>query len=416
MKIKELKEQIGKYQYFEDTKVIDICLASIISTRLKLGDPVWLVIIGASSGGKSQLLRPLALTDDKFIHRIDDLTENTFLSGMKAKGGSPSLLHRIGEHGMIAISDLTVLFSKPAESRATILSQFRMLYDGEMIKHSGSQDKPLIWKGYLGVIAGSTPSLYSKFEEVADMGERFIYYRMKEFDPIKATELALSRTKFGKELDTELANYYQEYVKDVVVNSEGKTVVLSDTTQKRIIEVSAFAERVRTAVHIDNYTKHITRIPTSAMPMRVALQLTTIAKALTLMKSHDDGTNELDSEGLSCIDWVGYSLANEEKRACLRVLANIPFDDKLSTSAIADEIGLHTDIVKIFLQNLASTKILKRSGEGGTLRWSFVKEDEWHIVRRIEGISGTVVIQDREVSYEEEEEFKDQVEEMFKNF
>lgn len=99
MKLPELKQEIQKYQYFEDTSIIDLTLASLIATRMNLGDPIWLVIIGASSGGKSQILRPLSLTDEKYIHRVDDLTENTFLS---AKQGDEknSLLHRIGKRGL----------------------------------------------------------------------------------------------------------------------------------------------------------------------------------------------------------------------------------------------------------------------------------------------------------------------------
>jgi hypothetical protein len=99
MTLEELKTEIKTYQYFEDTDIIDVALASIISTRLKLGNPIWLIIIGASSGGKSQILRPLALTDAKFMHRVDDLTENTFLSGIS--GDDSSLLKRIGKNGMI---------------------------------------------------------------------------------------------------------------------------------------------------------------------------------------------------------------------------------------------------------------------------------------------------------------------------
>ncbi len=154
---------------------------------MKIGDPIWLILIGPSSSGKSQVLRPLSLTDNKFLHRVDDLTENTFLSAMA--GADKSLLTKIGKHGMIVISDLTVLFSKSSEARSTILSQFRMIYDGEMTKHAGNLPEPLKWEGYVGILAGSTPSIYVNFEEVADMGERFIYYRMKPFNAVKATNV-----------------------------------------------------------------------------------------------------------------------------------------------------------------------------------------------------------------------------------
>ncbi|GAF89504.1 unnamed protein product, partial [marine sediment metagenome] len=124
MQLKELKKNIAEYVYMEDTGIIDISIASIIANRMKIGDPIWMMIIGESSGGKSQILRPLALTDEKFIHKVDDITENTFLTGSK---GNDSFLNKIGSNGIISISDMTVLFSKNSESRGAVLSQLRMI-------------------------------------------------------------------------------------------------------------------------------------------------------------------------------------------------------------------------------------------------------------------------------------------------
>ena len=389
MKLNEIKTEIEKYQYFEDTNIIDISLASIIATRLELGDPIWLVIIGASSGGKSQILRPLALTDEKFLHRVDDLTENTFLSGMNlgAGNGSPSLLHRIGKKGMIVISDLTVLFSKASENRATILSQFRMLYDGEMNKFAGTSATPISWKGYLGIIAGSTPTIYSHFEEVADMGERFIYYRMKDYNPEKATRLAMGRKLYGKQLDDKLSELYADYIKDVVKGAGTEPIELSDSVKDRILSIAQFAERVRTPVHLDFKKSTIDRIPISAMPMRVALQLTSIAKALMVIRKHEDKKAlDLTEKDLEIIDHCGWSLANEEKRAALKVLANIQYGVYMKTQIVADKIGLATGVVGNILQNLASVGILIRSGDSGSLSWRINKESDWKIIRRIEKI------------------------------
>lgn len=399
MNLQEIKQEIQKYQYFEDTSVIDVALASIIATRLKLGDPVWLVIIGASSGGKSQILRPLSLTDSKFLHRLDDLTENTFLSGGNAgKGKEPSLLNRIGSLGMLVMSDLTVLFSKNKESRGTILSQFRMIYDGEMTKYVGTSDKPLTWKGSLGVLAGSTPSIYSHFEEVADMGERFIYYRMKDFDPEKATRLALGRGKYGKELDDQIAGLYSEYIKEVVKSNDGVTLVLNAEIQERIIRVALFAEKVRTTAHIERYTREIDRIPVSAMPMRVALQLGTIARGLMAMRG-----GELVVADMDIIDWCGYSLANEEKRACLRVLGGLAWGDWVSTQSMADKIGLSTDMTSNVLHNLASVKVIERTAGQGLL-WKIADRRDWELVREFEKIKGYEIIAERALTDEEKNE------------
>jgi len=403
MKLFELKKEIEQYQYFEDTNIIDVSLASIISTRMELGDPIWMIIIGPSSGGKSQILRPLSLTDTKFLHRIDDLTENTFLSGSKASK-EPSLLKRIGSKGMLVISDLTVLFSKSDEARATILSQFRMIYDGEMTKFSGNSDTPITWKGSLGVIAGSTPNIYSKFEEVADMGERFIYWRMKDYDAEKATRLSMSRTIYGKELDNKLKDIYADYIKDVIVANKDTQIILSDVTKERILQIAMFAERVRTTAHLTFRDQTMDRIPVSAMPMRVALQLTAIAKGLALIRNHESSSQDLTENDYSIIDWCGYSLANEEKRACLRTLAKVKYGEYTKTAVIADQIGLATSIIKTILQNLAAVNVVERNGDGESLMWRIKRQSEWEIVRRVEKIDDLINYQDRLISEEEVEE------------
>lgn len=418
MKLEDIKKEIQKYQYFEDTNIIDVSLASIIATRLKLGDPIWLILIGPSSGGKSQILRPLALTDERFIHRVDDVTENTFLSGMS--GGDVSLLTRIGSQGLIVISDFTVLFSKAKEARASILSQFRMIYDGEMIKYAGNKAKPLHWKGYLGVLAGSTPSIYSHFEEVADMGERFIYYRMKEYDAEKATKLSMDRNLYGKKLDETLSDLYREYIKEVVTGYSSEVIVLPTEFQNRILKIALFAEKIRTTAHFDYKDRTlITKVPIPAMPMRVALQLTAVGKGLFAMRKHENSI--LSENDMRMIEWCGYSLANEEKRACLRVLAQYDFGVEGSTQSIADLIGLSTSVINSVLQNLASVGVLKRtggSGDKGGLHWKFSNQNEWELVRKIENISGNVIkhFESRELTEEEPDELNEALNASFDNF
>lgn len=407
MKLKTLKKEIQKYQYFEDTSVIDLTLASLIATQQQVGDPIWIVIIGASSGGKSQILRPLSLTNEKFIHRVDDLTENTFLS---AKQGDEknSLLHRIGKRGIIAISDLTVLFSKNAESRNAILSQFRMIYDGEMTKMSGNSNKANTWKGKIGILSGSTPSIYAKFEEVADMGERFLYYRMKEYDPEKATKIALNRTVFGSDLDDVLSDLYRTYMLSVAETLEENEIdfSLTQAVKDRIIEVAMLAERIRTVAKKDWKGEVITNIPVPAMPMRVALQLSNIAKGLMAISYHEKGTTELDDEFLHILDWCSYSLANEEKRACLDVIAKHDFGLQIRTSIVADVVGLDTNVTKNILQNLSAVGILTRDADhsGNSLMWSIAKESDWKVLRRISEIKESVNLKDRELTVEEDVE------------
>ena len=397
----ELQTEVGKYIYTEDDGMSRIALAATIATRMKLGDPVWLLIIGPSSSGKSQVLRPLALTDKKFIHRVDDLTENTFLSGIRTKGGAPdvSLLKRIGAMGIIVISDFTVIFSKSSESRAAILSQLRMVYDGEMVKYSGTSDKPISWKGYLGVLAGSTPSIYTHFEEVADMGERFIYYRMKAYDVEKATRRSLSRTIFGKELDEKLSELYSTYIKECVTNEEVPEISLE--VYDRIVRISMLAAQLRTPIHYDRFQKVVDKIPVSEMPMRVAQQLCALARGLSIMSKHDTDSWEIEEKDIQYIEWCAYSLANEERRACLRSLAAFEHTAYITTQIIADKIGLSTAVTGLNLQHLAAIGVLARTGTAAGLAWQIQSEDVWKLVRRFEGIEASTTIIEREATLED---------------
>lgn len=410
MTLPQLKKDIQQYQYLEDDRVIDFNVAAVIATRLKLGEPIWGITIGASSGGKSQILRPIAQTDKKFLHRIDDLTENTFLSGMKPGKGKEetSLLLRIGTKGMIVISDFTVIFSKSKESRAAILSQLRMVYDGEMVKYSGTNSEALHWKGYLGVLAGSTPAIYGHFEEVADMGERFIYWRLKDYDARKATKLAMNRSLFGRELDDLLAEKYAEYIKGVVSawlerSPSDQIIVLPEHVRERIMEISIFAERIRTTISMDFHKKDITRIPVPAMPMRVSLQLTALAKALVVMRG-----GEWNDDDMKTLDWSAYSLANEEKRGAMKVLAGVEYERGVSTQKIADLLGLSTSATGNILQNLSAVGVLVRDGSGsGQLTWRIRRKEDWEMVRSFEDIEESVVHAERGVTTEEEDEMEE---------
>jgi len=406
MKLNQVKKEILDVQYMEDTSIIDVCLATLVSNRLRLGNPIWMVIIGKSSGGKSQILKPLALSDPKFMHQVDDLTENTFLSSMNVKGGQDfSLLNKIGPTGMIVISDLTVIFSKNSDSKNAILSQLRMIYDGEMTKMSGNKSEPTKWKGKLGIIAGSTPSVYAHFEDVADMGERFVYFRMKEYDERKATHLALSRGLYGRELDEKLATLYGDYVMEAgqaYIADGSPTITIPEDAVSRIIDVSMFAERIRTTAHKDFKGEKIIKIPCPAAPMRVAQQLFAVLKGLAVIQFHETGKYIIREKDIECVEWCGWSLANEEKRAVLKIFAEEDYLYPFKTSTVADKIGLDTSTTGIILQNLAAVGVLNRTGSDSTLSWSINHKEDWEIVRRINNIAYTLGLEQREETDEEQ--------------
>jgi predicted ArsR family transcriptional regulator len=80
----------------------------------------------------------------------------------------------------------------------------------------------------------------------------------------------------------------------------------------------------------------------------------------------------------------------------------------VSTSTVADHLGLDTRVVRSVLQNLASTGIVQRSGDSNSLKW---KIDDRYIetMRRIFGTSDTEKIREAREIAEEEKDLEDEI-------
>lgn len=387
MTLAEFHTELNKHLYIEDPGMVNVILGSIVANSLKIGDPVWLTLIGPSSGGKSQLIRPFAMGNPDFIHRVDDLTPNTLLSGTLGLDGS--LLGRIGTHGILSMDDLTVLFSKNAEQRAEILSQFRMLYDGHFSKSSGNRKEAVMWEGYLGMIAGSTPSIYRYFNEVADMGERFISYRMKAIDVHKAVQFVTENQHTSGSLNTTIAELIGEFLPKALQDlPKGKHLPkLHPETQAVIQNIAEHMTLLRTPVHVDERTGLVDEFPEPEMPFRVMKQLTYLATGMQCLMP--DIHAVLSKDMTDALEWTAYSLANDKRRAYLRSVVALDYQGKKITNRnISNATGLHPEIVSKGMSQLQAIGIIELSSEedGGKKEWSIKNRALCETVRRIDPV------------------------------
>ena len=76
----ELEAIIEKWLLIKDKGLLRILLSSVIANKLQ-ADPVWLLIVAAPGGTKTELIRGLNLIEG--VYPISDLTPQTFLSGEK---------------------------------------------------------------------------------------------------------------------------------------------------------------------------------------------------------------------------------------------------------------------------------------------------------------------------------------------
>lgn len=383
----DLHAQLSELLYIEDFGMVDILMATVVANSLKIGDPVWITLIGPSSGGKSQIIRPFSRANHKFIHQLDDLTANTLISGTMGLEGS--LLGRIGNHGMLSMDDLTVLFSKGPEERAAILSQFRMVYDGRYSKSSGNRKEAMDWTGHIGMIAGSTPSIYRYFSEVADMGERFLSYRMRAIDKHKAVEFVTASKRTSTNLNEAIGDLFHSYLMELLPNlpkDRSEMPEVHEETQEVIANVAEYATLLRTPVHIDERSGLVDEFPEPEMPFRVMKQLGSMAQALQCMCEEPEEI--LPADLTRALEWTAYSLANDKRRAYLRALVALSDDGKkLNKRNVSGATGLHMDIVGKGLDQLQALGIIKLHGDDSNKEWELNNYGLTKIVRRLDPIS-----------------------------
>ncbi len=211
MKLADLKKEFEKYIVIVDPWAIDLVMATLVGNFLIPRDPIWTMIIGPSSGGKTTLIAPCVGVQSIFF--IDDLTEKTLVSGYKVRGKETSLLRLIGS-GMMAFSDFTSILSKNPNSRGEILTQLKMVYDGKFTKYTGTGHTA--WEGKIGFIGAATPDVYYHLESGRSMGERFLYYWLEQPTDNAVVKKQQQVKMSSKEITDEMKTHYGKYFEDIV--------------------------------------------------------------------------------------------------------------------------------------------------------------------------------------------------------
>src|SRR5262249_3454596 len=91
-----------------------------IAANYSPGDPTWLMLVGPSSGGKTEVIT--AMGGLPHVRCTSTLTESALLSGTakkdKAKSAKGGLLREIGDFGILALKDFTSILSMNRDTRA----------------------------------------------------------------------------------------------------------------------------------------------------------------------------------------------------------------------------------------------------------------------------------------------------------
>ncbi len=337
----EIRELFNNNYYIKDLDIIDILLATVYSHIIS-GDPVWLILIGQSSGIKTELLRSFGETPSKYIHPSSKITEQAIVSGSKLKN-EITMAEKVNEKIWL-IKDLTTLLESKPEKVAAVTSQMRELYDGYINVDSGMEDgSKSISKTRTTLIAGVTPVIDGIRLFKSNMGERVLYKRIPIIDSdgmIKLKEALDNSPVRDEERRKIIYNKVQEFLSllfKLKVNNTENLNSISDESKDIFFKLSRFISELRISIQWNFRNTEIEDIAIEESPARLHKQLKKLAYSLKVIRGKDDVTDEeIKSIVKVSLDTVPYK----------RILCLIPFVKNYS-----DNRKIYNTEVMNFLKN-----------------------------------------------------------------
>lgn len=349
--IDQIKKLYHSVYHIADDTIIDVILAITIGAKLK-GDPIWLMIIGAPSAGKSELINMVSGVD--YVHQVSNLTENSFLSGMsRSDGKEKSLLTKIGKRGMIIMKDYTSILSMKHDKREVIAGQMREIFDGKITKKTGNGTDPS-WEGKINFIGGSTDKIFSAEGESAGMGRRNVNYVMPVEDDEARMAMGRTSRKNTNDIDIkrlQIIEAVKEFVEYKTVDMPDDLPQVDDEISEQLLELANFVTRVRTPTERD-FKGMMKTVLFAEMPMRMSNQIHQLAQYFMYMNE-----DKLLPHHLEILFKISLDSIPKSKRLALEYLSQY---DNMTTKAFAHVIKYPTDTAREWLEDLNVLGICSR--------------------------------------------------------
>jgi hypothetical protein len=261
-----------RWLYLPDPGHLYMVLAAAVANCAP-GDPVWLLVVGPPSAGKTEVVSPLVRMP--WAHSAATLTEAALLSGTPKRevqaGAKGGLLCEVGAFGVLVMKDFTSILAENRETQSQVLAALREVFDGSWTRHVGTDGgRTLSWQGKLGLIAGVTPTIDQHHAVIGQMGTRFLFYRLATDDANKVARGALAHGGREGKMRGELADAVE---KVLTAASDVTLRELTEPEQERLVCLAVFATTCRTAVERDPRTREILDVPQPEGPARFVGQL-----------------------------------------------------------------------------------------------------------------------------------------------
>lgn len=337
----DLLTHLRTWQGGEDFAHLDFALAVAVSAADTTGDPLWGMIVGPPSSGKTETVRAL---DDVADDCLDEITTAALLSWTRgSKPKATGVLTRVPDPALLTVADFsTILATSDRGGRDQLFSDLRRVYDGSLRRDLGNAPKPLRWSGRLTILSAVTPAIDDYSSHSDALGPRWLYLRMPGVDPTQRRDAAGRRRVALKEKRADA----RQLAVQVVQHGRASLpqVGPSDASLRTLGDASVVTAAARGAVPRDGYgRREVIGVPTIEEPHRLVGQLQMLARALLALGHSADYATALAVR--ASLDTIPRA-----RMAVLWVLASL--DEPVSVGRVAHLAGLHRRVAATALEDL----------------------------------------------------------------
>lgn len=357
--IHELREEIGKWLSIpsEDQDIIDFCLAVFISQQIP-GDPLWGMIVDASGGGKTELLRSFRNHPDAYF--LSKLTEKSLISGYRDPDHptDPSLLLEL-DGKVLIVKDLAPILEMRRETRNRILADFRDAYDGFSDSATGKTGK-ISYEARFTFLVACTLAI-ERFDSVEqELGERMVKFRAHGNSSLSKTRRAIR----GIGSDSTMRDDMQRLIRNFL----DSTVEISDLPS-RLLEplacLSDFTSRARSHIQRDK-RGDLQYLPRPEVGTRLGKELGKLLVSLAAVR----GKPEADQADFATVQRVADDSLPPNRLAVIQALRREP----MQLSELEKATKLPRTTIQRVLDDLRVLEIVTCDGDPQKLVWSLASD------------------------------------------
>ena len=363
-KIHTIATEVQKRLYFPTPEILYVTLGTIAANLLK-GVSVWTVLVGPPSGGKTMVLDMIDCDVDhrlfgKKTIRIDEIRSTASLlsgTGHKELGKHPTggVLKEFGLSGLLLVKDLTSMMGMNQDSLREVMGCLRRVYDGSYDRPVGTDGgKRLFWDGRIGLLTACTAAIDNHHTMLAELGQRWIYYRYPESDGYGETMSALNNRDPRKNLQ-EINDMIVEFFDEMGLELTDYGIErreLEDREKHRLYYLGTFAATARSAVKRDWKNKEeVTGVKETEAPARVANALGQLYLGLEMLGLDED----------ECWSLVGKVATDSIPGIRLKAINKLKLGD-CRPCDMSQELGVSANTARIVCADLEIHGIVGRIG------------------------------------------------------